>query len=93
MELKLDTTEAFEQQLKLLIGNLLAETFEKAKQSQTEACEYITGKQTAAYLNISIPTLNRFVEEFGLRTIKLEGMRKTLFNKSTVDDFMKSFEY
>ena len=93
MELRFSDTGEFEQELKLMMANLLAETFEKAKQCQMEACEYMTGKQTAAYLNISVPTLNRFVEEFGLKTIQLEGMRKTLFNKSTVDDFMKSFEY
>ena len=93
MELRLDMTEEFEHQLRLMMGNLLAETFDKAKQNQMRACQYMTGKEAAAYLNMSYPTLKRLEEEFGLKAITVAGTNKKLFNKSTVDEFMKSFEY
>lgn len=93
MELRLDMTEEFEQQLRLMMGNLLAEAFDKAKQSQMKACQYMTGKEAAAYLNMSYPTLKRLEEDYGLKTIRVAGTNKKLFDKSTIDSFMKSLEY
>ena len=93
MELRLDMTEEFKQHLRLMVENLVAETFDNAKQSQMKACQYMTGKEAAAYLNMSYPTLKRLEEEYGLKTITVAGTNKKLFNKSTVDEFMKSFEY
>ncbi|OUL08997.1 hypothetical protein B0533_06200 [Sedimentibacter sp. SX930] len=93
MELRLDMTEEFKQHLRLMVENLVAETFDNAKQNQMKACQYMTGKEAAAYLNLSYPTLKRLEEEYGLKTITVAGTNKKLFNKSTVDEFMKSFEY
>lgn len=50
--------------------------------------EYMSLKEACNYLNVSTNTLKRYVDEYGLAVIKIDGVKR--ISKSELDSFMLS---
>jgi excisionase family DNA binding protein len=54
--------------------------------------EVMTKQQAAAYLHISVPTLERWMRAGLLPVVKLQGRRRVLFRKAALDQVLREHE-
>jgi excisionase family DNA binding protein len=54
--------------------------------------DVMTKQQAAAYLHISVPTLERWMRAGLLPVVKLPGRRRVLFRKDALDQVLREAE-
>lgn len=65
------------------------EIIQEVKHNELHSKEYFNCKDLCSWLNISFGTMQK-MERLGMKCIKIDG--KKLYNKATVQEFLKSLE-
>ena len=51
--------------------------------------EMMSTKEVAEYLGVSVNTVRKYVNEFGMPVLKFPGMRKWVFRKDLIDQWVE----
>jgi len=89
MNINIPIPSGVQDDLRTMISNLAHEVIQEVKGQEAISKPYMSIKETCSYLNISFGTLQKF-ERLGLKKITIDG--KILFQKKTIDEFMKTYE-
>ncbi len=54
-----------------------------------EKIQYLTTKEVAEYIGVSVKTVRKYVHEHGLPVLKFPGRRKWIFRKDLVDRWIE----
>lgn len=89
-ELKIDVSEELEKELQLLIYTTVQNVFEESLKKDLHSKEYLSISETCEYLDISVGTINKWINEYNLKMIKIGGRK--FISKKTLIEFMQGFE-
>lgn len=89
MNINIPLPHEVQEDLRNMISSLAHEVIQEVKGQEAISKPYMSIKETCSYLNISFGTLQKF-ERLGLKKITIDG--KILFQKKTIDEFMKTYE-
>lgn len=89
MNINIPLPREVQEDLRVMISQMARDVIQEVKGKESKAKSYMTIKETQEYLNISFGTLQKW-QAMGLKSIAIDG--KKLFKKSTVDEFMSTFE-
>lgn len=76
---------AVEEEIKKEIATLVAVTFQDLTNKAGASKEWMSKKEAQNYLNVSNNTLDKFINEYKLQVVIIEGVRR--FKKSDLDTF------
>lgn len=91
MNINLPIPPGVQDELRAMISNLAHEVIQEVKGQEAIAKDYMNAKDTCIYLGISFVTLQAW-ERLGLKSIRIKSEGKKLFKKTTIDEFMKTYE-
>lgn len=90
MNLNIPIPSEVQQDLRAMISELARDVIQEVREKEAEFPCYMTVKETQEYMRCSFGTLQKYEQQKGLRSIRIEG--KKLFRKEAVDEFLRTFE-
>ncbi|MGE7366430.1 helix-turn-helix domain-containing protein [Desemzia incerta] len=78
--------ESFRKELVTMIADTLSELNQKSGNSR----EWLSKKEACQYLSCSNGTLDKYINEYELKVVVIEGIRR--FKKSDLDEFYLKYQ-
>lgn len=76
---------AVEEEIKNELVSFITDTFQELTNKAGDSKQWLSKKQSCVYLSVSNNTFDKFINEYDLKVVVIEGVRR--FSKSDLDAF------